>query len=177
LRYRWKAIKAPTTRRFPPGIYYIVNLCRVVVKNERGERIIDTLIKSDDTGVVVSQEKKLVREFSLKYGPTLSEVSAYLAEIFRGDRVLIGYHIEMILCDLELENEIVRRTHNETIYDVAKMFNQNPLSGQQWKFADLCTRHLNLVYKKPSSPYAVREKVVIFIGNGSSNFNGALSYP
>ncbi len=105
------------------------NIYRIVVKNERGERILDTLIKSDDQGVIVSQEKKAIREFSMKYGPSFEEVRDYLAEIFRGDRVLIGYHIEMILSDMGLEEEIVRRVHNDTIFDVAKMFNQNPLSG------------------------------------------------
>jgi hypothetical protein len=76
----------------------------------------------------------------------------YLKKIFKG-RILIGYHIDMKLTDLELIEYLGPQNliPNQTIFDCAKMFNENPYSGQQWKLVDLCQHKLNLNFKKSSS--------------------------
>ncbi len=123
---------------------------RVVVKNERGERVLDTLTKQDDPDLEIGQKQKQIRDFSIQKAPSMQQVQAYLREIFKG-RKLVGYHIEMKLNDLELLDEL----DSSLLYDSSKMFNDHPVSGQQWSMVNLCKEFLNMNYKKPSSNVAV----------------------
>lgn len=63
--------------------------------------------------------------------------------------------------ELGISNELDSRLPNQTYFDVAKMFNPDPLSGQQHRMESLCKEHLNLSYKKPSKanshPFAATE--------------------
>ena len=120
------------------------------MKNERGERILDTLIKADEPGLQIGAKAKLVHEFGILRAPSLETVQRYLIEIFK-ERTVVGYHIDMKLGDIGIYDQL----KSATLHDCAKMFNPNPLSGQQWQMRQLCSDFLNLSFKKPSSSYAV----------------------
>ena len=106
----------------------------------------------------MSSEKKQLVEFSIRRGADIENVREYLRKILK-DRIVIGYHIEMQMRELGISNELDSRVPNQTYFDVAKMFNPDPLSGQQHRMESLCKDYLNLSYKKPSKanshPFAV----------------------
>jgi hypothetical protein len=64
----------------------------VVIKNERGERVLDTLVKADDSSIQISSENKKLRDFSVNCAPSLDQVKEYLVKLFKG-RTIVGYHI------------------------------------------------------------------------------------
>jgi hypothetical protein len=124
---------------------------RVVIKNERGERVLDTVTKADDPRLEIGSDRQSLKEYSIERAPTLEQVRELLTTLFRG-RSLVGYHIEMQLTDLGMQGEM----ELENLYDCSKMFNENPRSGQQRQLISLCKEYLNLAYKKPNMNYAVR---------------------
>ena len=128
------------------------------MKNEYGQRVLDTLVKADDPNLQIGAKNKVVKEFSEKRAPTLQQVQDHLRVLIKG-RVLVGYHIEMKLDDLGLleENEYAM------FHDCSKMFNENPMSGQQWQLRTLCKEFLNLTFKKPATTYAVRKNDQVII--------------
>ena len=95
------------------------------VKNERGERVIDTLIRADHKDINLGKETRIFYEISKQGAPTLEQVNAYLANLFAG-RTLVAYHAYMKLDDLGL-------VYPDRVHDAAKMFNGNEVSGQQWQ--------------------------------------------
>lgn len=145
---------------------------RVVVKNELGERVLDTLVKADDPELQIGLDKQSVKDYSVERGPTMEQVRTYLSEVFRG-RSLVGYHIEMQLADLGMAGEV----ELVNLYDCAKMFNENPRSGQQRQLVSLCKEYLHLAYKKPTHNYAVRPHTLlncVLIGNLGESGHGSL---
>jgi hypothetical protein len=70
----------------------------------------------------------------------------------------------MKLADLELIEFLGPKNlvPNKTLFDCAKMFNSNPLSGQQWKLSDLCLQKLNLNFKKSSSATSFAVRIYIY---------------
>lgn len=127
-----------------------------MIKNERGERVLDTLVKADDPSLQISSENKKIRDFSVNCAPSLDQVKEYLVKLFKGTTI-VGYHIQMKLDDLELYMDVTHDKDSlyERLYDCSKMFNEDPNTGQQWKLTTLCKDFLNLTYKKPSKHYAV----------------------
>jgi hypothetical protein len=71
----------------------------------------------------------------------------------------------MKLADLELIEFLGPKNlvPNKTLFDCAKMFNSNPMSGQQWKLSDLCLQKLNLNFKKSSSSISFAVSILIFM--------------
>ena len=117
----------------------LILLCRIVVKNERGETVLDTLVKPPNE-INAGAKNHEVYAYSVARAPEYQGVvKEYLKQIFSG-RILIGYHIDMKLADLELIEFLGPKNlmPNKTLFDCAKMFNSNPMSGQQWKLSDLC---------------------------------------
>lgn len=72
-----------------------------------------------------------------------------MSQLFK-DRTVVGYHIIMKCEDLGVEVP-------PSYHDASKMFNESPISGQQWQMSKLCTIFLNINFKKPSTSYAVRD--------------------
>jgi hypothetical protein len=66
----------------------------VVIKNEKGERVMDTLIKADNPSITVSNDRADIKNLSLKKAPEFEVVRKYIKEIFK-ERIIVGYHIEM----------------------------------------------------------------------------------
>ena len=128
------------------------------MKNKRGERVLDTLVKADHPNITVSSDRKQLVEFSIRRAPSIEVIREYLRKIIKG-RIIIGYHFEMQMKELGILDELDTRTPNQTYFDVAKMFNPDPISGQQHRMEVLCKDQLNLAYKKPSKasshPFAV----------------------
>jgi len=101
-----------------------------VVKNERGETVLDTLVQPPNEKNISSKNLE-VYNYSVARAPQyLGVVQEYLKQIFSG-RILVGYHIDMKLADLELIDWLGHKNlvPNETLFDCAKMFNANPLCG------------------------------------------------
>ncbi len=96
----------------------------MVVKNDRGERVLDTLVKADDPHLSIGSKNRQVYLFSLQRAPTFPQVQSYLREILK-DRKIVGYHTEMKMEDLGLLSELSL----DNLYDCSKMFNDNPRSG------------------------------------------------
>lgn len=130
---------------------------RVVLKNDRGERVLDTLIKPPVDGSAVNLGKKTqaIYDLAMLKAPTLDVVQRYLTEML-SKRTVIGYHILMKLEDLGIPEP-------DQVHDCAKMFNENEVSGQQWQMKELCKVFLNMSFKKPKDFYAVSEYFIIYI--------------
>lgn len=119
----------------------------MVVKNERGERVLDTLIKNEGPKPNIGKQNSVMYELGQMKAPTLDRVRLYLMDLFKG-RTVVGYHLLMKCDDLGIEVP-------ENFHDAAKMFNESPISGQQWQMCKLCNVYLNINFKKPAPSYAV----------------------
>jgi len=130
--------------------------------------VLDTLVQPPNEKNI-SFKNLEVYNYSVARAPQyLGVVQEYLKQIFSG-RILVGYHIDMKLADLELIDWLGHKNlvPNETLFDCAKMFNANPLSGQQWKLSDLCNQKLNLNFKKSTSATSFAVSFLFFIFKGN----------
>lgn len=129
-----------------------VIICRVVILNDKGLRVLDTLIS---TGTVLIHVKPGVKSQLFKIanlkGPSLDEVKKKVLEIIKGRKVA-GYLVLVKLEDLGIV-DLLSEDDLKNLYEISKCFNQNS-SDPQWPLASLCKSHLNLIYKRPF-PYAV----------------------
>lgn len=139
-----QSVKYPSRYASP---LYLFKTHRVVVKNERGERVLDTLVKPPEDAVNLGKKTQATYELALLKAPTLEVIQKYLTEMF-AKRTVIGYHILMKLEDLGIAEP-------NSVHDCAKMFNENEISGQQWQMKELCKVFLNMAFKKPKDFYAV----------------------
>lgn len=90
-----------------------------------------------------------------------------MSRLFK-DRTVVGYHIIMKCEDLGVEVP-------PSYHDASKMFNESPISGQQWQMSKLCTIFLNINFKKPSTSYAVRDnRSLESLGNRCEGVHGSL---
>lgn len=99
---------------------------RVVLLNEEGERVLDTLIKIEDTLVHVKQGlKQDLLNLSKAKGPELKSVQQKVVELMKG-RTIVGYHIELKLNNLGIFAKLLfedKYIQNRLI-DLAKVFNK-----------------------------------------------------
>lgn len=130
--------------------------------NERGERVLDTLVKVDDSMIAVKSGLRThLKNLGKAKGPTLEKVRAKVLEMIRG-RVVIGYHIYLKLTDLGVWGQMLTEDFDKVHkpIDCSVMFNRS-ISEPQQQMKTVCKEHLNLLFAKRPFPYAV--DISIFI--------------
>jgi hypothetical protein len=115
------------TPRSPQGeLYFYLSLVRITIINETGERVLDTLLRTDKELLVVKQGvKSQLKKYADEKGPTLEQVKSRLLEIIRG-RTLVAYHINLKLNDLGIWNHPLMREDDLNVkpVDIATLFNR-----------------------------------------------------
>ena len=91
------------------------NIARVVIVNERGERVLDTFIKPQTEDLAVKQGiKSQLFKFSKVRAESLDVVRERVFKIIRGKK-LVGYHLPQKMADFGLfDNESVQGVLQDT---------------------------------------------------------------
>lgn len=73
-----------------------------MIVNEHGERLLDTLVKVDDSMLVVKAgQRTQLKNFAKAKGPTLDAVRQKILTIIKG-KFIVGYHTLLKLSDIGL---------------------------------------------------------------------------
>jgi len=98
------------------------NLFRVVLVNECGERVLDTLVAPQVTDVAI---KGGMKQALLKYAELKAEsyqsVKERILSLIQG-KSIVGYHLPQKMSDLGLLNAQIG---DKPLYDCAKLFNSS----------------------------------------------------
>lgn len=110
-----------------------VYIYRITLVNERGERVLDTLIKVDDSMIAVkSGLRTQLKNLAKVKGPAIEKVRQKVLELIKG-RTVIGYHIYLKLNDFGIWSNMINEDFenvNRPI-DCSVMFNKSISEPQQ----------------------------------------------
>jgi hypothetical protein len=107
--------------------------CRVVLINENGDCILDTLVKPQTESVTFSKTglKHQLYMLSKDQAPSVEFVREQVLTLIKGKH-LIGYQLPKKMGDFGLLDYLKEGSEEQTpwdkAYDIAKIFNSNPCS-------------------------------------------------
>ena len=155
---------------------------RVVLVNEQGERVLDTLVRPQFEDLMLKPGlRRQIQDRAKLDGESIESVRKRVLSLVSGKK-LVGYHLPQRLADFGIlkikkskqtnrssdtdtrsnsSNEPEETTFKE-LFDFAKIFNQKT-EGQQQPMQTLCQKYLNLSYKRSRTPgFAVSLNILIF---------------
>lgn len=101
------------------------NITRIVIVNERGERLLDTLVAPQEKNVPVKGGTKMALfKYSEARAESLEKVMKRVRQLVKG-KFLVAYHLPMKVADLKLNlQELGQSTIGSGMshIDVAKLF-------------------------------------------------------
>jgi len=132
-----------------------VRPARVVLVNTLGEIVFDSMIRIDDTMMVMVKpgKKAAIVEAVKARGPGPEEVRKKVLEIVAGKKV-VGYGLKAKLMELGIYSKIPSQ-ELEKYLNCAVMYNKDGKKDPQISLKDLCQNYLNLSYSNKHSPFAV----------------------
>lgn len=102
------------------------NISRVVLVNELGERLLDTLVSPQSPNVSVKGGTKLaLHRYAEARAEKLDRVLERVRSIIKG-KILVGYHLIMKVADLGLKQDELVGTKEGAHIEIAKLFNTSP---------------------------------------------------
>ena len=123
-----------------------VRPARVVLVNDRGEIVLDSMIRVEDSMMVMVKpgKKTAILEDAKARGPSPDLVRKKVLELIAGKK-LVGYGLKAKLLELGIYSRIPIQ-ELEGYVNCATMFNKDGKKDPQHALKDLCKNHLNLQY-------------------------------